>query len=213
MSAIQILNVISDNLELVVAIQQGLFSALSGLCAMVGWTKASKVLGTLTTLDLGRLVRYAQKVAAFRQALSGAAKGGLLVLLLVGCSGSPQQSPLVCPIPSELLSRLPPPAAVASAVQAAQGVVEQTKAVTQDPDAAAAVLVAAKALDTAEPLCPNLTELAKTDCASKVAEARAMLAKADATREQVCGAVRLAVIVSQIAEDSVPIVALEEVCR
>lgn len=198
------------NYEVLISIWQGLLVALSTLCALVGWTKASKILGTFAVVDGGRLVRYAKQALDIRKAI-----GSLIVFgLVLGCSGQPlPQPPVVCPIPSQYLAALPTPAAVASATQAAQGAVEQVKVVAADPDAAAAVLVAAKALDTVEPLCPSLTELAKTDCAAKVAEARAVLARSDATRQQICAAVKLAVIVAQVAEDSVPLVALGEVCR
>jgi hypothetical protein len=139
---------------------------------------------------------------------------GFVLVLLTSCSGQPLPTlPTVCPLPSEYLSRLPTPAAVSSAVQAAQGVVEQGKVVAEDPSGGAAVLVAAKALDSIEPLCPSLTEIAKTDCAAKVAEARALLAKEESTRQQICSAVKLAVFVAQVAEDTVPLVALDEVCR
>jgi hypothetical protein len=92
-------------------------------------------------------------------------------------------------------------------------VAEQVKVVAEDPTVGAAVLVASRALDSIEPLCPSLTDLAKVDCAAKVAEARALLAKSDATRQQICSAVKLAVFVAQVAEDTVPLVALSEVCR
>ena len=157
-------------------------------------------------------------VDAIRKA---AARGGLsifFVLILLGgsqaCSGSPPQlPPMVCPIPSQYLAALPTPAAVASSVQAAQGVVEQVQVVVEDPTVGAAVLVASRALDSIEPLCPSLTDLAKVDCAARVAEARAVLAKEESTRQQICSAVKLAVFVAQLADDAVPLVALSEVCR
>ncbi len=51
------LQYVSTHLTEIVAIQQSLFAALAALAQLVGWTKASKVFGTLTTLDLGRVVR------------------------------------------------------------------------------------------------------------------------------------------------------------
>lgn len=58
------LQYISTHLTEIALVQQGLFSALAALTQMVGWTKASKVFGTLTTLDLGRIVRVLSALKA-----------------------------------------------------------------------------------------------------------------------------------------------------
>jgi hypothetical protein len=208
------------NYETLIAIWQGLMVALSTLCAIVGWTRASKIFGTVAVVDGGRLVRYARLALDARAAVAGLTKTIPLIAVLVllganqACSGSPPQlPPMVCPVPSQYLAALPTPAAVASSVQAAHGVVEHAKVVAEDPTVGAAVLVASRTLDSIEPLCPSLTEIAKVDCAARVAEARAVLAKEESTRQQICSAVKLAVFVAQVAEDTVPLVALDEVCR
>ena len=62
-------------------LQQGLFAAGAAVCEVLGWSKASKVLGTLTTLDLGRVVRYGYDLKLKRVTTT------LLVLAILGCSG------------------------------------------------------------------------------------------------------------------------------
>jgi hypothetical protein len=175
----------------------------------------------LVSVGLWHVAKRVVPAVAVDAIRTAVARGGLPLLFLLvllganqACSGSPPQlPPMVCPVPSQYLAALPTPAAVASSVQAAHGVVEHAKVVAEDPTVGAAVLVASRTLDSIEPLCPSLTEIAKVDCAARVAEARAVLAKEESTRQQICSAVKLAVFVAQVAEDTVPLVALDEVCR
>jgi hypothetical protein len=190
-----LLNLIISNPGESLAIILGAASAASTLCEMVGWTKASKWLGT-ATLDGGRLVRLAKRGIAIRKALSG-----LLVVGLAACSGPPPQIPTVCPVS---------PAAVASAVQAAQGVVEQAQAVAADPSASGLAVVAAQALDTVSPICD---ELDSAPCRDAVAKARVGLSQGETTREQVCGVVAVLVAVVPIEKAPAELVAARELCR
>jgi hypothetical protein len=98
----QIMKWIGENIVLVTVIQQGLFAALSAIFQLLGWVAASKWCGTLSSLDLGRIVRYFaaqtdaakldQKMAKVEQAVGKDALlkntlGVLFVtLLLSGCS-------------------------------------------------------------------------------------------------------------------------------
>lgn len=52
------------NPELTVFIlQQVVFAGGSAICQTMGWTRMSKVFGTLTTLDVGRVLRAKGKTA------------------------------------------------------------------------------------------------------------------------------------------------------
>lgn len=82
-----IIDFVAANLVAITAIQQGLFSALSLICQMLGWKVASKVFGTLTTLDLGRVLRVVQALKtppAVKATLGGLA----CIALLSGCGAS-----------------------------------------------------------------------------------------------------------------------------
>jgi hypothetical protein len=80
-----ILDWVVANIILVTVIQQGLFAALSAVFQLFGWPAASKVCGTLCTLDLGRILRYlAGKPDAISTAKSTTVT--LLILLCAGCS-------------------------------------------------------------------------------------------------------------------------------
>lgn len=83
----QICNTIVDwssaNVNLLLAIQAAL-AGFSGVFALLGWTTLSKITGTLTALDLGRIVR---QMKARRDALRKAAPVAL-VLLAVGCGAA-----------------------------------------------------------------------------------------------------------------------------
>jgi hypothetical protein len=107
----QIVKWIGDNIVLVTVIQQGLFAALSAIFQLLGWVVASKWCGTLSTLDLGRIVRYFtaqtdaakldQKMAKVEQAVGKDALlkntlGVLFVaLILSGCAGTFEEAKLV----------------------------------------------------------------------------------------------------------------------
>jgi hypothetical protein len=86
----QIINWLLNNLVLVTAIQQGAFSVLSAVFQFAGWQAASKVCGTLCTLDIGRILRFFAGKAETKRALLTST--GLLALLTFGCMGHLEES-------------------------------------------------------------------------------------------------------------------------
>lgn len=57
-------NWVVANPELTVFIlQQVVFAGGSAICQTMGWVRASKIFGTLTTLDIGRVLRAKGKTA------------------------------------------------------------------------------------------------------------------------------------------------------
>lgn len=87
----QVLQFIADHIGIVVA-GQGVLAALSGLFALLGWGVASKLCGSLSVADLGRLVRVLQAIfAANKQASKTTLNGlfiGACVLLMSGCGAA-----------------------------------------------------------------------------------------------------------------------------
>jgi hypothetical protein len=81
-----IIDYLLTNIVTVMAIQQSLFSGLSALCALAGWTRASKIFGTFCTLDLGRIVRYLKLFAEFVKASNRARARLVSGSILLGCS-------------------------------------------------------------------------------------------------------------------------------
>lgn len=63
-------NWIVENPGFVTAIVGGVLSVASGVCEALGWTRASKVLGTVT-VDAGRIMRYGKCLIEARAALRG----------------------------------------------------------------------------------------------------------------------------------------------
>jgi hypothetical protein len=82
-----LIDLLLANITLVVAIQQGAFSALSAICELFKWTTASKIFGTLTSLDLGRILRTSKNATPVKTGTVA------LVLLAFSCAG--QQAPSV----------------------------------------------------------------------------------------------------------------------
>lgn len=80
-----LLEFVIANIAAITGAQQGLFSALALICQLAGWTAASKIFGTLTTLDLGRVARYLQ---AKQREIEGV--GPTVVLLLAVSAGVSQ---------------------------------------------------------------------------------------------------------------------------
>ena len=80
----QILDYIIANIVVITAIQQGLFSTISLIAQLAGLPKVSKLAGTFSTVDLGRIARWIKATTAAKSAL----KAGVvsLVLLASGCS-------------------------------------------------------------------------------------------------------------------------------
>jgi hypothetical protein len=197
------------NYEILIAIWQGLFIALSTLCALVGWTRASKVFGTFAAVDGGRLVRYARRALVIRKALSGL----LLVGLVVACSGAHPQMSQVCPIPSGWVRALPTPAEVANAADKGKTVVQQVEAVTEDPTVSGLVVVAGTVLDALDSVAPICTELASAPCDDTIAQSREILASGEARRKEVCQVVALLVAVVPVERVTAELVAAQEMCR
>ena len=74
---------VQSHWELLVGIQQALFSLLALICELLGKTAASKWFGTYTTLDAGRLARNGK---AKSTVVNGSIFVGLFVL--TACAGS-----------------------------------------------------------------------------------------------------------------------------
>jgi hypothetical protein len=76
---------LSANIQAIILIQQALCVVLSGIFELLKLTKASKVVGTIAALDLGRIIRKA------KAGKDVAKKAGVvtIALLLAACSGAP----------------------------------------------------------------------------------------------------------------------------
>jgi hypothetical protein len=65
-----VLTWILANPELSALALSGLLSLASGAAELAGWTKLSKILGTVT-IDAGRLTRYGKLLIEARKAMNG----------------------------------------------------------------------------------------------------------------------------------------------